>query len=130
MPHPFVGRRPTERGLLDGRHGKPRRSRERAALQMLEPMLLEQTPRPFTREGWAFELKYDGWRCLAEVNDGSVRLHSRRGNDATRWWPEVVRGLATLTGHHIFDGEICVLDELGRSNFERLQRRSLLKGWK
>ena len=33
-------------------------------------MLLSEVPRPFKREGWGFELKYGGWRCLPEVNDG------------------------------------------------------------
>jgi bifunctional non-homologous end joining protein LigD len=93
-------------------------------------MLLTQVRRPFTADGWTFELKYDGWRCLAEVNAGKVRLQSRRGNDASRWWPEVAQSFSTLGGHHIFDGEVCVLDDLGRSDFDRLQKRSMLKGWK
>ena len=54
------------------------------ALAELSPMLLSQPKRPFTEEGWTLELKYDGWRCLAEVNAGKVRLQSRRGNDASR----------------------------------------------
>ena len=99
-------------------------------LDKIEPMLLCEVPRPFTREGWAFELKYDGWRCLAEVRDGRVRLQTRRGHDATRWWPEVVRGLETLAGHHVLDGEVSVLDGQGRSDFQRLQARSDMRGWK
>ena len=109
---------------------RPRPAETPTALANLEPMLLCEVPRPFNREGWGFELKYDGWRCLAEVRDRQTRLHTRRGNDATRWWEEVARGLAQLEGHHILDGEVCVLDEYGRSDFERLQARSLLKDWK
>lgn len=93
-------------------------------------MLVTEVKRPFSRDGWTFELKYDGWRCLAEVNEGHVRLQSRRGNDASRWWPEVAAGLKSIGGHYILDGEVCVLDDLGRSDFGRLQKRSMLKGWK
>jgi len=87
-------------------------------------MLLTEIARPFSREGWTFELKYDGWRCLAETRDGDVRLQSRRGFDLTRRWPAVVQSLSTLAGHHILDGEMCVLDDLGRSDFERLHLRA------
>lgn len=93
-------------------------------------MLLSEAPQPFSRVGWGFEIKYDGWRCLAEVRKGVVRLQSRGGADATTWWPEIVLALATLPGHHVLDGEVCVLDEYGRSDFNRLQARSMRKGWK
>src|SRR4051812_14559693 len=84
-------------------------------------MLLSEVPRAFSRPGWAFEIKYDGWRCLAEVKDGRARLQSRNGTDATGWWPEVANALAGLPGHHVFDGEMCVLDDVGPSDFNRLQ---------
>ena len=90
-------------------------------------MLLTQIAKPFTREGWTFELKYDGWRCLAEINDGTARLQSRRGFDLSRRWPAVVQSLSTIRGHHIIDGEMCVLDDLGRSDFDRLHLRASRK---
>jgi bifunctional non-homologous end joining protein LigD len=93
-------------------------------------MLLSEVQQPFSRVGWGFEIKYDGWRCLAEVKAGAVRLQSRGGADATGWWPEVAVALAGLRGHHVLDGEMCVLDEYGRSDFDRLQVRSMRKGWK
>ena len=83
-------------------------------------MLLSEVLTPFTRDGWTFELKYDGWRCLAEIRDGDVRLQSRRGFDFTRRWPAVAQSLSAIPGHHILDGEMCVLDEFGRSDFDRL----------
>ena len=101
-------------------------------------MLLSEVLTPFTRDGWTFELKYDGWRCLAEIRDGDVRLQSRRGFDFTRRWPAVAQSLSAIPGHHILDGEMCVLDELGRSDFDRLHLREsgktyclfdLLVGW-
>jgi len=64
-------------------------------------MLLSEVSRPFSRSGWGFEIKYDGWRCLAEVKKGTVRLQSRGGADLTTWWPEVAIALAGLRGHHV-----------------------------
>lgn len=92
-------------------------------------MLLSEERRAFSRAGWGFELKFDGWRCLAEVKAGAVRLQSRGGNDHKL----VARGrdrAGQLRGHHILDGEVCVHDEHGRSDFDRLQVRSMGKGWK
>ena len=86
----------------------------------LAPVLLTAIPPPFTREGWTFELKYDGWRCLAEIRDGQARLQSRRGFDLSRRWPTLVTGRSSIPGHHILDGEMCVLDDLGRSDFDLL----------
>lgn len=90
---------------------------------MLAAMLLSEVPRPFKRQGWGFESKCDGWRCVAQVKDGRAAIRTRRGTDATTWWPEIARGLSAFKGHHIVDGEVRVLDELGRSDFERLQSR-------
>ena len=109
-----------ERALLDS-------GVDVVSLECLRPMLLSEVPRPFKRQGWGFEPKYDGWRCLAQVKDGRAAIRTRRGMDTTAWWPEIARGLSMLKGHHIVDGEVCVLDELGRSDFERLQRRARMK---
>lgn len=74
---------------------------------------------------WHFEIKYDGYRLLA-ASDG--RLKSRNGADATRWFPEVSQAVSNLAPGCIFDGEVCVLDEAGRSDFERLHSRAARRG--
>jgi bifunctional non-homologous end joining protein LigD len=94
------------------------------ALDTLTPMLLGEVKKAFSDPEWLFEIKYDGYRCLAEVRNGTAQLKSRNGSNMTAWFPEVVRALATLKGSHIFDGEIAVLDEVGRSDFNRLQDRA------
>lgn len=93
-------------------------------------MLLEEVRRPFDDPAWVFEIKYDGYRVLAEFGAGKARLKTRGGADATRWFPEVVQGLASVPGGpHITDGEVCVLDEYGRSDFDRLQDRARRRRW-
>lgn len=93
-------------------------------------MLLTERKSPFSDPGWSFELKFDGYRLLAEIDAGRVQLKSRGGADATRWFPEVAAGLAALPGgRHVLDGEVCVLDAMGRSDFDRLHARAMRRKW-
>ncbi|WP_258874508.1 ATP-dependent DNA ligase [Cupriavidus taiwanensis] len=78
--------------------------------------------------GWHFEIKYDGYRLLATTGD-APRLKSRNGANATTWFPELVESLAALPAGYILDGEVCVLDAIGKSDFERLHKRAKRKGW-
>jgi bifunctional non-homologous end joining protein LigD len=91
----------------------------------LDPMLAETTVEPFTRDGWIFELKYDGARVLAaKARDGSVKLVARSGRDVTRVYGEISRAVRHLpVSECVLDGEVVALDERGRASFERLQRR-------
>ncbi|WGT65016.1 RNA ligase family protein [Variovorax paradoxus] len=88
------------------------------------PMLLDERPLDLDQPGWIYELKMDGYRLVAEF-DGAVHLRTRNGTDATKWFPEVAQSLALVkAGECIVDGEVCVLDELGRSDFNQLQDRA------
>jgi len=88
------------------------------------PMLatLGQLPRG---AGWAFEMKWDGQRAIATVDDGGSRLFSRNGNDITATFPELAGPVSDALGGReaILDGEIVALDASGRPSFSRLQRR-------
>jgi len=82
-------------------------------------------------QDWTYELKYDGYRLLASADPSGCYLKTRNGANATTWFPEIVRGLSELTSPVcVFDGEVCVLDDLGRSDFNRLHDRALVRGWK
>lgn len=94
-------------------------------LAELSPMLLEER-RAVPQGDWYFEIKYDGYRLLAASSP--ARLKSRNGHDATAWYPEVAAAVGNLKAGCIFDGEVCVLDEYGRSDFELLHRRSARRG--
>ncbi|HXX47262.1 MAG TPA: DNA ligase D [Myxococcota bacterium] len=90
-----------------------------------EPMLAESAEAAFTRDGWLFELKYDGARVLAlKGKNGSVRLLARSGRDATETYPEIARAVRHLpVSECAIDGEVVALDERGRASFELLQTR-------
>jgi len=113
----------TVRDLLESR-GAIRRS---GTLPDLKLQLAGTAERPFTRKGWLFELKYDGFRLLVTKAKGAVKLFSRRGNDLTAAYPEVIRALEALP-HPTFalDAEVVVLDAQGRSSFQSMQKRAML----
>lgn len=93
-------------------------------------MLLADRPHELGAPGWIYELKFDGYRLMALVDQGKATLISKSGADATAWFPEVASGLAAIPGGpHLLDGEAVVLDELGRSSFERLHARARRRRW-
>ncbi|MBC7997735.1 MAG: hypothetical protein IAF58_07320, partial [Leptolyngbya sp.] len=90
----------------------------------IEPMLASSVDKPFTKDGWVFEPKFDGIRAIAYVNDGEVKLLSRRGLDLTSRYPELVEALLLHKIDLIVDGEIVAFDEKGKTSFQLLQRES------
>lgn len=102
------------------RLGAPRVAVDQAAVELMKPRTRE---RPFSKAGWIFELKYDGFRMLAAGGAGEGRLRYRGGAEATRAFPELARAVAELPFRVILDGEAVVLDGEGRPSFQRLQRR-------
>lgn len=72
---------------------------------------------------WVYELKYDGYRITAVIEKGEVELLSRNQNDYTQKFPVIVEALKELSGNRnmILDGEMVVLDEKGKTDFQKLQ---------
>ena len=84
---------------------------------------------PFDREGWLFELKWDGFRTIAET-DGTngVKLYSRNQKDFKKRFSPIADELAKLKKAAILDGELVALDEHGHPRFEWLLNRGPQKG--
>jgi bifunctional non-homologous end joining protein LigD len=79
---------------------------------------------PSSDPSWIFEIKWDGIRTLARVQDGKVRLWSRTKRDITPEFPELSGiGAAVHAKEALLDGEVVVLDSTGKSDFQRLQSR-------
>jgi bifunctional non-homologous end joining protein LigD len=76
---------------------------------------------PYDGALWAYEVKWDGMRVLADVRAGRARLASRRGNDVTVAFPELA-GLASAHPDVLLDGEIVVL-RAGVPSFAALAER-------
>jgi len=88
------------------------------------PMLAAPGSLPADEQRYALEVKWDGVRALAQIDGGRLRLFSRNGNDGTDRYPEI-RPLGEVFGTRgaVLDGELAVLDEHGRPDFQRLQQR-------
>lgn len=94
----------------------------------LSPMLAETDTTPSSNPDWLYEPKLDGYRVIAFVRNGNVRLQSRRGIDLTGVFPEIIADLALpANGQMVIDGEIVALDANGRPSFNALQNRVQLK---
>ncbi|MBN9216330.1 MAG: non-homologous end-joining DNA ligase, partial [Mesorhizobium sp.] len=96
------------------------------ALSRIEPQLATQVPKPpdgeDTGEAWLHEIKFDGYRTMAHVGDGQVRLITRGGIDWTKRYGDLPHAFARLPCREaIIDGEIVVLDAKGISRFALLQ---------
>src|SRR5437660_1673874 len=90
-----------------------------------ELMLAETREQPFTKAGWVFELKLDGYRIRAARENGAAKLISRNGHDLAASFPEIARAVAALPYEHVvLDGEVVVLHDAGHPNFQRLQNRA------
>ncbi len=90
----------------------------------IEPMQAHESRKPFDHPDWIFEPKLDGIRVVATLDEGTVRLVTRRGNDVTPQYPALAASLARQPANHaIFDGEIVAFDDQGVPSFERLQQR-------
>ena len=87
----------------------------------LRPMLATLTDKPFDDPDWIFETKWDGYRLIAEIKDGSVALYSRNLIDLSSKYPSICRALRGLGRPAVIDGELVALDALGRSRFQLLQ---------
>ena len=89
------------------------------------PMLATAINEPFDGADWLFEIKWDGYRAIAFIDDGEVRLVSRNQNDLTPRYPEL-KDLAKFIKAKtaILDGEVVALDEQGRPSFSLMQQRT------
>jgi bifunctional non-homologous end joining protein LigD len=88
-------------------------------------MLATLVDKPFDDPEWVYEVKWDGYRAVAFLNDSAARLVSRNQNDLTEAYPEL-HGMAAQfkASSAIVDGEIVALDEEGRPSFSMMQQRT------
>jgi bifunctional non-homologous end joining protein LigD len=87
----------------------------------VKPMLCTLVDEPFSKDGWLFEIKWDGYRAIGTKHGGDAALYSRNHLDFAEKFPPVFEALHTIKHDVVLDGEIVVVDEDGRPHFEWLQ---------
>jgi bifunctional non-homologous end joining protein LigD len=97
---------------------------ESTARSDYRPMLATLTDALPHGDDWSFEVKWDGYRALGYVRNGTAKLVSRNGNDLTERFAVVARALehAARSPNCVVDGEVCALDEQGRPSFSAMQQ--------
>jgi bifunctional non-homologous end joining protein LigD len=89
----------------------------------LAPALAQLTRTPPAGDGWLHEIKFDGYRLIARLENGKVQLRTRQGNNWTARFPEIAAAIARLpAGNAMLDGEMVALTPAGVSSFAGLQQ--------
>jgi DNA ligase D-like protein (predicted ligase) len=105
-----------------------RKLRKSAQPDWVNPMLATLTDERFSREGWIYEPKFDGERCLAFKMGNEIALYSRNKLSLNRSYPELVKALSEQkTAEFIIDGEV-VAFKGEVTSFEMLQGRMQSRG--
>jgi bifunctional non-homologous end joining protein LigD len=89
--------------------------------QSIKPMLATLTGEPFDKPDWIYEVKWDGYRALAYLDNGKVELKSRNNNSFNEKFYPVHAALKEWGIKAVIDGEIVVVDEKGLSAFSKLE---------
>jgi bifunctional non-homologous end joining protein LigD len=87
----------------------------------ITPMLTTLVEGPFDDPDWIFEVKWDGYRAVAEVRDDGVSLYSRNGISFNKKFSPIVESLRKFGFDAVLDGEIVVVDDQGGPDFQALQ---------
>jgi len=87
----------------------------------LNPMLCTLIKEPFNSNEWLYEVKWDGYRIIAFMHNGSVILKSRGNLDYTQKYQALTNALMDLNLDAVIDGELVVLDDNGQPDFSALQ---------
>ncbi len=102
-------------GALKGAKAKP-------VPQSFKPQLATQVDEPPKGKEWLHEIKFDGYRTIAILDDGKVRLLTRNGHDWTKRYGALADAFATLPAKSaVVDGEVVVPDAGGVTHFGDLQ---------
>jgi bifunctional non-homologous end joining protein LigD len=92
---------------------------------MIRPMLATSIEKPFDSDEWLYEIKWDGYRSVAFLENGKLRLVSRNQNDMTALYPELADLPRSVRAQRaVVDGEVVAVDAQGRPSFSLMQQRT------
>jgi bifunctional non-homologous end joining protein LigD len=103
--------------------GSKRVRSSRAPVSFIDPCLPTRVDKAPSADGWAHEIKHDGYRLQIHVRDGRVRLFTMTGVDWTERFPRIVESASRTKGSAILDAEACVHGDDGVTDFGKLHTR-------
>ena len=89
--------------------------------RLVRPMLATPVNEPFDKPGWLYEVKWDGYRAIAEIDRRGVSFYSRNFLSFVQRFAPIVRSLRSFDREAVLDGEVVVVDDNGKSHFQLLQ---------
>jgi len=98
------------------RHGKAKKLD-----QFITPMLASVSKTAFDDPEWIYEIKWDGYRAITEIDKKGVKFYSRNGIDFSERFPVIFQALKKIDHNVILDGEIVLLNEKNLPDFQKLQ---------
>src|SRR5690606_8457091 len=87
----------------------------------VSPLLATSVDKPFDKDGWQYEIKWDGYRAIAFCNHDEVDLKSRNDKSFSDRSHPVIKALQQWNIHAVIDGELVVLDDDSKPDFGALQ---------
>ncbi|CAM3272594.1 DNA ligase D [Aequorivita lipolytica] len=108
--------------LSDTQGTKPGKIKPLNPTELIKPMLASPAKKIFSDPDWVFELKWDGYRVLANINDGEVAIYSRNGISYNSKFASIKNELQAIPYDCILDGEVVIVDKSGTPDFQKLQK--------
>ncbi|SOC80472.1 bifunctional non-homologous end joining protein LigD [Salinimicrobium sediminis] len=102
-------------------HAASEKVKQLKVTELIKPMLATKAPEIFNKANWIYELKWDGYRAIANIQQGKVDLYSRNGISFKAKFKEIYEQLKNIPHDVILDGEIVALDKEGKPEFQKLQ---------
>ncbi len=109
---------PQPKSYAQSHHG----SRNHKFTHYIKPMLAKLHDAPFDDPNWIYEIKWDGYRAVAEISKKEARLYSRNGLSFKADYPAVYEELSKIKKDVVLDGEIVALDSEGKPSFQLIQQ--------
>src|SRR5690606_22874344 len=95
-------------------------SGEKKLENFIRPMLAKPEEKPFESEDWVFEIKWDGYRAIADLRNKEPLFYSRNGISFLQKFHRIAEDFAHQKHQMVLDGEIVAFDESGLPNFQLL----------
>ncbi len=111
-----LGKNGTPKTIGSIRYGKGKKLKG-----FVKPMLATITKTPFNDPDWIYEIKWDGYRAIAETGGDEIKFYSRNGLDFSERFPGIVQALKKIKHQAILDGEVVLLNEKDLPDFQKLQ---------
>src|SRR6478736_2190627 len=85
------------------------------------PMLASPAKKVFDNPEWIYEIKWDGYRAIAEIHNGKIQLPSEKNTAITKRFYPIYEALKQWSINAVVDGEIVAVNEEGLSDVDQLE---------